>query len=76
MTEKVKAVLYDDDVMQGLFKAGFITSKVFLHRDIFLWVSAQIKVRNIDRLQIIKEAAAKFDCSTRTISRAIDVFSE
>ena len=37
--------LFDEGTFTQMYKAGFITYKVFLYREIYLWVQAQIKTR-------------------------------
>ena len=76
ISEKVRAVLYDDEIMQGMFKAGFITANVFFHRDIYLWVTTQVTVRGITQNKAMNEAVEKFDVSKRTIERAVYTFKK
>lgn len=74
MIDKVKAVLYDDEIMQGLFKAGFINATVFEQRDIYLWVTTQIKVRKISKHQAMIDATYKFKRHYNTIDKAVTKF--
>ena len=76
MNIKTANALFDDGIFSELFKAGFITTKVFTYREIYLWVQAQIKTRNITKNQAVLEAEVKFDKDERTIWRALNSFSE
>ena len=68
--------LFDDGVFSALYKAGFITTKVFTYREIYLWVQAQIKTRGISKRQAVLEAEVKFQKDERTVWRAINAFEE
>lgn len=68
--------LFDDGVFSAMYKAGFITAKVFLYREIYLWVNAQIKARSVTKNQAVLEAEVKFGKDERTIWRALNCFSE
>ena len=59
-----------------MYKAGFITYKVFLYREIYLWVQAQIKTRQITKTHAVTEAQGKFNKDERTIWRALNSFNE
>ncbi len=76
MNIKTANALFDDGVFTELFKAGFITTKVFTYREIYLWVQAQIKTRAITKNQAVLEAEVKFEKDERTIWRALNSFSE
>ena len=54
---------------------GFITDKIFLYREIYLWVQAQIQIRSLGKRQAVLEATGKFDKDERTIWRALNSFS-
>lgn len=75
MDIKLANTLFDDGVFTELYKAGFITSKVFLYREIYLWVDMQIKVRGISKNQAVLEAEVKFRKQEITIWRAMRTFS-
>lgn len=68
--------LFDEGTFTQMYKAGFITYKVFLYREIYLWVQAQIKTRGITKSQAVNEAQGKFMKDSRTIWRALNSFNE
>ncbi len=68
--------LFDDGIFSALYKAGFITTKVFTYREIYLWVQAQIKTRGITKNQAVLEAEIKFERDERTIWRALNSFDK
>jgi hypothetical protein len=68
--------LFDEGVFSAMYKAGFITTKVFVYREIYLWVMAQVKARCITKNQAVLEAEVKFSKDERTIWRALNCFSE
>ena len=68
--------LFDDGVFSAMYKAGFITTKVFTYREIYLWVQAQMKIRGISKNQAVLEAETKFDKDERTVWRALNSFGE
>ena len=68
--------LFDDGIFSAMYKAGFITSKVFIYREIYLWVNAQVKTRSITKNQAVLEAEIKFNRDERTIWRAMNSFQD
>lgn len=66
--------LFDDGIFSTLYKAGFITTKVFTYREIYLWVQAQMKTRGITKHQAVLEAEIKFKKDERTVWRALNSF--
>lgn len=74
MNIKLANALFDDGIFSELFKAGFITAKVFVYREIYLWVHAQIQTRGLSKRQSVLEASIKFDKDERTIWRALESF--
>jgi hypothetical protein len=68
--------LFDQGVLSAMYKAGFITAKVFIYREIYLWVQAQTQTRGITRSQAVLEAEVKFMKDERTIWRALNSFDE
>lgn len=74
MEEKYKLMMFENGFMTALYKAGFVGTKPFLYRDIFLWVDAQIKTRRIPKGTAITEAEVFFDASKRTVKRALKSF--
>jgi hypothetical protein len=66
--------LFDDGIFSAMYKAGFITAKVFTYREIYLWVQAQIKTRGLTKNQAVLEAEIKFNKDERTIWRALNSF--
>ena len=76
MNIQLANTLFDDGVFSALYKAGFITAKIFTYREIYLWVEAQMKTRGISKNQAVLEAEAKFNKDERTIWRALNSFEE
>lgn len=76
MDIKLANTLFNDGVFSAMYKAGFITDKVFLYREIYLWVNAQIQTRFIKKNQAVLEAEVKFMKDERTIWRALNCFEE
>ncbi|MDB5136852.1 MAG: hypothetical protein JWP37_3455 [Mucilaginibacter sp.] len=76
MNIQIANALFDDGIFSEMYKAGFITSKIFTYREIYLWVQAQAKTRGITKNQAVQEAAGKFNKDERTIWRALNSFDE
>ncbi len=76
MNIKTANALFDEGIFSDLYKAGFITTKVFVYREIYLWVQAQVKARGITKNQAVLEAGGKFDKDERTIWRAMNCFTD
>lgn len=76
MNIKLANMLFDEGVFSALYKAGFITTKVFTYREIYLWVQAQVQTRNIPKRQAVLEAGGKFKKDERTIWRALNSFDD
>lgn len=74
MDEKLKLILFDNGSMSELYKAGFVGTKPFLYRDVYLWIDAQKKTRGISEYSAILQAMDKFDKSENTIRRALKAF--
>ena len=74
MDIKVANALFDDGTFTEMYKAGFITPKIFLYREIYLWVDAQMKTRVITKSQAVLEASVKFRKDDATIWRAVRSF--
>ena len=74
MDIKLANTLFDEGVFSAMYKAGFITDKVFIYREIFLWVNAQMQTRTLSKRQAVMEASAKFDKDERTIWRVMNSF--
>ena len=66
--------LFDDGVFSAMYKAGFITDKIFLYREIYLWIQAQMQIRQITKRQAVLEAREKYKKDERTIWRALNCF--
>lgn len=75
MNIQLANTLFDDGVFSALYKAGFITAKLFTYREIYLWVEAQTKTRGISKNQAVLEAEIKFGKDERTIWRALNSFA-
>ncbi|MHB8207965.1 hypothetical protein [Mucilaginibacter sp.] len=69
-------LLFDEGTFSAMYKAGFITTKVFIYREIYLWIQAQIKTRNLSKRQAVLEAEIKFKKDERTIWRALNSFED
>jgi len=76
MNIKIANTLFDDGIFSELYKAGFITAKIFTYREIYLWVQAQIQTRGITKNQAVLEPEGKFNRDERTIWRALNSFEE
>ena len=74
MKENLKLILFNNGTMTELYKCGFMGTKPFLYRDIYLWIDAQIKARSITKSNAILEAMDKFSVSEKTIKRALKSF--
>ena len=68
--------LFNEGTFSAMYKAGFITTKVFIYREIYLWIQAQIKTRNLSKRQAVLEAEVKFRKDERTIWRALNSFED
>lgn len=75
MDIKTANALFDEGIFSEMYKAGFITAKVFTYREIYLWVQAQMQVRGISKNQAVLEAEVKFNKDERTIWRALNSFT-
>jgi hypothetical protein len=75
MNIQLANTLFNDGVFSARYKAGFITTKVFTYREIYLWVNAQVQTRGLTKNQAVLEAEVKFDKDERTIWRALNCFS-
>lgn len=76
MNIKLANTLFNDGIFSEMYKAGFITAKIFTYREIYLWVHAQMKIRGITKNQAVLEAGGKFNKDERTIWRALNSFEE
>jgi hypothetical protein len=76
MNIKLANTLFDEGIFSSLYKAGFITPKIFIYREIYLWVYAQIKTRGLTKNQAVLEAEIKFMKDERTIWRALNSFED
>jgi hypothetical protein len=74
MNIKTANTLFNDGIFSDLYKAGFITSKIFIYREIYLWVNAQIQTRKLTKRQAVLEAEIKFMKDERTVWRALESF--
>ena len=74
MEIKLANTLFDEGIFSAMYKAGFITTKIFIYREIFLWVQAQVQTRGINKNQAVLEAEIKFMKDERTIWRALNSF--
>ncbi|MDN3582769.1 hypothetical protein [Mucilaginibacter flavus] len=67
--------LFDSGAFSAMYKAGFITNKIFTYREIYLWIHAQVQIRGITKNQAVLEAEIKFKKDERTIWRALNCFT-
>lgn len=68
--------LFNQGIFTELYKAGFITAKILVYREIYLWVHAQVQTRGISKNQAVLEAEVKFEKDERTIWRALNSFQD
>ncbi|WP_259071187.1 hypothetical protein HDF24_24030 [Mucilaginibacter sp. X4EP1] len=76
MNIKIANTLFNDGIFSAMYKAGFITDKIFLYREVYLWINAQMLTRGISKNQAVLEAEIKFNRDERTIWRALNSFQE
>lgn len=76
MNIKTANYLFDQGIFSAMYKAGLITTKVFIYREIYLWVKAQVQTRGISLNKAVLEAEIKFAKAERTIWRAMETFTE
>ena len=76
MNIKLANTLFDDGVFSAMYKAGFITSKIFTYREIYLWINARVQVSGITKRQAVLEAEIKFKKDERTVWRALNSFQQ
>lgn len=74
MNIKLANTLFNDGIFSEMYKAGFITYKIFIYREIYLWVQAQMQTRGLSKRQAVMEAGGKFDKDERTVWRALNSF--
>ncbi|QJD95159.1 hypothetical protein HH214_04325 [Mucilaginibacter robiniae] len=75
MNIQLANTLFDNGTFMEMYKAGFITEKVFVYREIYLWIQAQMQTRNLNKNKAVLEAEVKFGKDERTIWRALNSFS-
>lgn len=76
MNIKIANTLFDEGTFSAMYKAGFITAKVFTYREIYLWINAQMQIRGLNKRQAVLEAEIKFKKDERTVWRALNSFEE
>lgn len=76
MDIKLANTLFDDGTFMMLFNAGFITYKVFLYREIYLYVDMKIKTEKLNKRKAVILAADFYKVNIRTIFRALNSFSK
>lgn len=76
MNIKTANALFDEGIFSEMYKAGFVTNKLFTYREIYLWVQAQMQIRDITKNQAVLEAEVKFYKDERTVWRALNSFSD
>ncbi len=75
MTLQAANALFDEGVFGELYKAGFVTETIFVSREIYLWVNAQMTTRSITKNQAVLEAEVKFGKDESSIWRALKKFN-
>ena len=76
MNIKTVNALFEEGIFSEMYKAGFINTKLFTYREIYLWVQAQIQTRGLNKRQAVLEAEVKFEKDERTIWRALNSFND
>ena len=76
MDIKIANTLFDNGTLSEMYKSGLLSDKIFIYREIFLWVNAQIYTRCISKNAAVLEAEIKFKKDERTIWRAMNSFSK
>jgi len=59
MNIKTANALFDEGIFSEMYKAGFITAKVFTYREIYLWIQAQMQIRGITIIKPINIAVKR-----------------
>jgi hypothetical protein len=67
--------LFNSGALSEMFKAGFISPKIFTYREIYLWVEAQMECRGLSKNKAVFEAQGHFKKDERTIWRAVNSFT-
>lgn len=67
--------LFETGAYSDLLNAGFISPKLAVYREIYLYVDAQVKTRDISKTAAALEAEVKFRIGIATVWRALSVFS-
>lgn len=60
--------------LRQLIKAGFFPCKMFLHRDIYFYVDAQIK-SGVSKTEAVEMAQVQFNKDRSTIYRVLNSFA-
>lgn len=58
MNIKIANTLFDDGIFSELYKAGFITAKVFTYREIYLWYWRKCKPAALPKTRQCSKPAA------------------
>jgi hypothetical protein len=67
--------LFENGTFSELYKAGFVSVKIFLYREIYLWVQKEATIKNITQYEAAKLAEAHFNKDLSTIYRALRAFT-
>ncbi len=67
--------LFNNGTFSEMYRSGFITNKIFVYREIYLWVTTQINSRALSKNKAVLEAEVKFGKDERTIWRVLNSFS-
>jgi hypothetical protein len=67
--------LKDTGILTAMYRAGFLTHKVFHYMEIYKWVHDEVQLRSISYNTAVTEAASKFNKDERTIWRALNAFT-
>jgi len=65
---------YETGVLTDLMNSGFLSPKILMYRQIYLWVDLQQKTRNINKTKAALEAEIQFKLSKYTIWLALRTF--
>lgn len=74
MDEKYKLMLFNNGLMSALYQAGFVGTKPFLYRDIYLYVDMLMKVKGICKTAAVQATTEKFGCHEKTVWNALKAF--
>jgi hypothetical protein len=76
MTEKEKLIseLSASGKLTEIYKAGFVSYKVLMYRDIFYDLKTQIEIYKQEKSVAVQDVADKYNVHIATVYRAIKFF--